>query len=291
MYCEYFMGGFVGYWLAPGVRSLANGTLNVSTEALDALNAIAGHTGLRPGEEFTALLDRLGIDLFFGLRLPEPAIAPATWSPTTAHLENTPGWIPIFRTPGSALYLRNDERNRANVDRLAEYYAAQGVPFDRERGFDVSDVVREAPQWAVSHGVVPHGFVSMAHDTLAGRANTAVRDRVAAISAVLGRYDRAIAIDRALLHAEPQRVSARRRIVWSLLRTGRYEEAATAARELEERAGGDPLSAWIADTAREVRALDPERARAAIATLPFLTRAESDAVQFGLEPPELRPAL
>jgi hypothetical protein len=290
LYHEYFMGGFAGYWLAPGVRSLVNGTLNFPGELLDALTAIAARNGLRPGESFDDLLDRLGIDLFLGIRLPEPAVAPASWSSTTAHLENTPGWIPIFRSLTSALYLRIDEHSRANLDRLALYYDERGVPFDLERGFDVDAVVRDAPDWALAHGVVPRGFARMARDTLARRATTATRNHVAMVWAVLGRYERAIAIDRQLARAEPEWVNVRRRLTWSLLRVGRYEEAAIAAKELESRPAADQLSSWIVETTRSVSALDPEQARAAIAALPFLSPAEGAALQGMIEPTQPRPA-
>jgi hypothetical protein len=287
LYAEYFLGGFAGYWLAPEVRTLVNGTLNVPSETLDAVGAIAQRSGLRPGEDFPALLDRLGIDLFLGTRVPAQQRT-AAGAITTAHLENTPGWIPIFRNLSGAVYLRSNERNRPNLDRLVDYYARSGVPFDRERGFDVDSVIRERPDWAIAHGVVPHGFVRMARNTVAGRAGTAALDRVATIGAVLGRYERAIAIDRGLVHAQPRILRVRRRLVWSLLRSGHYPEAAVAASELEALTR-DWLSARIAKTAQQIAALEAEPARAAIATLPFLTVAEGDSLQQGIEPPAPRP--
>jgi len=289
LYDDYTIGGFAGYWLAPDVRSLVNGTLNVSSESLDALAAIAQRRGLQPGEDFAALLDRLGIDLFLGIRVPETRRTAAIGIATAAHLEDTPGWIPIFRNLNSAIYLRANDRNADNLDRLSRYYAGQGVPFDRQRGFEVDAVIRNAPDWAVRHGTIPRRFVHMAQVAAAGRATAAARNRVAAISAVLGRYERAIEIDRALLRAEPDAVPVRRRLVWSLLRLGRFEEASEQAAPLADRPTGDELSAWIAATAREVRTLDPGSARTAIAALAFLTPAEAAALQEGLEPPATRP--
>ena len=180
-----------------------------------------------------------------------------------------------------------NERNRANIDRLVAYYTREGVPFDPEHGFDVESVIREAPGWAIAHGIVPHGFVRMARNAAAGRTGTAARDRVASIVAVLGRYERSIAIDRGLLRAEPHALRVRRRLVWSLLRLGRYEDAAAAADELEA-LSSDGFSAWIGKAAHEAGTLAPEQARAAIATLRFLTASEGDSLQEGLEPPQPR---
>ena len=289
LYTDYFIGGFAGYWLAPEVRTLVNGTLNVPSESLDALVAIAQRRGLRPGEEFAALLDRLGIDLFLGIRLPELRRTASVGIATTAHLENTRGWIAIFRNLTSAIYLRANDRNRANLERVADYYAAQHVPFDRERGFDVDAAIRDAPDWAIAHGVVPIGFVRLAHNMASGHASSAVRDRVATISAVLGGYRRSVAIDRGLVREEPQAVRPKRRLVWSLLRLGQFEDAAEAAALLEARPAGDGFSAWISETARGSGAMDPEAARTAVAALAFLTAAEGSELQNGLEPPEVRP--
>src|SRR5262249_43966333 len=171
--------------------------------------------GLQPGEDFAALLDRLGIDLFLGIRVPETRRTAAIGIATAAHLEDTPGWIPIFRNLNSAIYLRANDRNADNLDRLSRYYAGQGVPFDRQRGFEVDAVIRNAPDWAVRHGTIPRRFVHMAQVAAAGRATAAARNRVAAISAVLGRYERAIEIDRALLRAEPGAGPGRRRLRWA----------------------------------------------------------------------------
>ena len=88
LYTDYTLGGFAGWWLAPPVKTLVNGSLNVPPETLVALDAIAGRRGARPGESFPALLDRLGLDLFLGIRPPEVGHPTRPWASTTAHLGN-----------------------------------------------------------------------------------------------------------------------------------------------------------------------------------------------------------
>jgi hypothetical protein len=291
LYNDYHLGGFAGYWLAPDVRSIVNGTLNVSPETLDALTAIAQRRGARDGERFTELLDRLGVDLFLGIRLPEAGVPGRTWASTTAHLEDTPGWIPIFRNLESALYLRVNERNSDNLDRIAAYYTGQGVPFDRERGFEIDAVIRDVPDWAVSHGVVPAGFVAAARSavTSRGREEVPARDRVAALYAALGRYERAAALDRSLLAVSPEAVRVRRRVVWSSLRAGADAEAAAAAVQLAAQPEADGLSHRIALAAREVPGLDPEARRQRLAVLPVFTRYEVPWLIGGILQPAPRP--
>jgi hypothetical protein len=289
LYTPYFLGGFAGYWLAPSVHTLVNGSLNVPKETFEALGAIAQGRGQAPGEDLTDLLDRTHIDLFLGIGLPEPTRRGNRW--TSAQLEDTPGWIPIFRNIECALYLRANERNRDNLERIAEFYRAERVPFDLDRGFEIDAVIRDTPEWAVRHGVIWPGFPAMAR-AAAIRQDPRVdvlRDRVASLYAVLGRYDRAVEIDRSLLRADPDAVRPRRRLVWSLLRLGRAEEAASAARALEAQPAADGLTQRIANAAREVQGLGAEQARAAAAELPLLSGPESSSLIDPILQPPFRP--
>jgi hypothetical protein len=287
---DYALGGFLGFWLAPELRAFANGTLNLSAEAIEANRPLRERRGARPGESFLALLDRLRVDLFFGIRLPEEGPGHEAWFHTTGHLEGASGWIPIFRNLDSALYLRANERNAENLERVARYYEREGVPFERERGFDVERVIREARLWAVEHGIVPANF-----DLLVGSArsfDTAARGpalaELAALYAALGLCERAHRIDERLLRANPGALGARRRLVWCLLRLGRAEEAGAAAGPLAQAPAADALSRALAAAARELPALSPEAAASRVARLALFTRAEAAWLLSGAAPPEAR---
>jgi hypothetical protein len=292
LYNDYFLGGFAGYWLAPQVRTLINGTLNVPKETLDALQAIAQRRGLRPGEDLSALLDRLDVDLFLGIRLPDAGLPGRRWAATTAYLEGTPGWIPIFRNAESAVYLRANERNRDNLERIADYYEAQRVPFDRARGFEIEKVIREAPEWAFVHGAIPRRFPELAERAESpGPADPRIRDRVAALYAVLGCYEQAAAIDRAILRDAPDAVRSRRRLVWALLHSGADAEARSEAAALAARPSSDGLSHAIADVARQAASLAPADRAALVARLPLLGHDEVGWLTQGIPQPDPRPAL
>ena len=276
LYCDYFQAGFAGYWLAPRIRTLVNGTLNVSPDALRAAAAIAARSGLDDGEHFPELLDRFGIDLFLGIRPPETGNPYRPWVSTTAHLEDTPDWIAVFRNLSASLYLRADARNRANLARVAQYYASRHVPFDPARGFEPLRVIREAPDWARDQALVPERFGALEHIARTGRGESAVdaRHRVAAIYVALGLYEQAIALDRTTLEIRPQAVRARRRLVWSLLHLRHYAEAAEAAAGLAQQPAADGLSHAIARATRNLPALEAAEARARLAALPVFERAE-----------------
>ena len=293
LHCDYSLGGFAGYWLAPEIRTVVNGSLNVPRGTLDAIGALALRRGERADEDFPALLERLGVDLFLGTRLPLAGADPRALVSTTGHLEGVPGWIPVFRNLSSALYLRADARGRENVTRLARWYAAQGVPFDATRGFDAGAVIERAGGWAFRHGMVPPRFARLAHvarHSDAPRDRTA-RSRAAIVYAVLGLYGNAIAIDRRSLQRDPGAVAVRRRLAWSLLRTGAYPEAAAVAAPLTSQPEADGLSHLIERTAREVLALDAASARARVALLPLLTRAEAHWLLVRTPTAPARPAL
>ena len=293
LYTEYTTGGFAGYWLAPGMRTLYNGSMNFSRDAALAMGALAERRGVRPGESFPALLDRLGVDVFLGVRPPEVGPVARPFASTLAHLEGTPGWIPIHRSPVSALYLRDDARNRENLERIARYYAERHVPFDRERGFDVGSALDGALAWCSENGVVPEGFARLEQAARAGDGRSAVvaRDRVASLYAVLGLYERAVALDRETLRDAPQHARARRRLVWSLLRLRRFDEAREAALPLADRPEADGLSRHLVEVAARIGVDDAEATDALLARLPFLYRSEVPRLLSGLRPAEVWPAL
>jgi hypothetical protein len=293
LFNDYGMGGFLGFWLAPQLRASLNGTLNVSSETMDANRALRQRRGAQPGESFLELLDRLGIDLFVGIRLPRVGPVGRPWEFTTGHLEGAPGWLPVFRNLTSAVYLRTNARNEENLRRVSRYYAQEGVPFDPSRGFDPEGVIREALDWAVVRGVVPIGFESLATSasvarTLAQRA--AVQGRLASVYAALGLYERAVRVDRRLLRHEPDVLAVRRRLVWSLLRLGRVEEAALEAQALRDAPGAGPLALAIAEAALRAATLDdPEERSGLVARLPLFTPLEARLLLADVAGAEPRP--
>lgn len=280
-FAEYHMGGFIGFHRAPDIRMLVNGTLNV-TPAVAASNlALRLRRSEREGERFTELLDRHEIDIFVGIRLPRLPGTTRLWFYTTGHLERTPGWIPVFRNLTGAVYLRTNERNRANLDRVADYYADQGIPFDRDRGFDPEQAVREARGWATRHALIPMDFdrISAAAYGSDPQRKVWARGWLASIYAALGLYELAIEIDGHLVESEADAPMARRRLVWCLLRAGRVDEAAAAAVTLEQGPNTDALSRMIAKAARRVSETTDEEVRAEIvARLPVFTVAEAGAL-------------
>jgi len=292
LYNDYASGNFLGYWLAPRMQVLVNGSLNVPKDVMLAQQALERREGAREGESFTDTLDRLGIDVFFGSELPLVSRANRVVLPTTTHLERTPGWIPVFRSLRSAVYLRVDERNAANLERVAAYHAERGVPFDREHGLSLERVIREAPDWAVRNGILPthHARLEAAVRALQPASRRAAREHLASLYATLGLYDRALALDRSQLAAEPGSRTAARRSVWCLLHERRFADARRAAERLEAFAAdtGDPLSRALLETAVAATSSSEPAAVARVATLPFLTPFQAQQVLTGILEPEAR---
>jgi hypothetical protein len=290
VYTDYFMGGFAGFFGAPALQTFVNGSLNVPPEALDAQRAIRARRGQRPGESFEALLDRLGVDLFVGIRLPRTPDPQRPWYYTTAHLEATPGWVCVFRNLDSAVYLRANERNRENFARAAAFYASERVPFSQETGVDVLRTLRERLGFAIAHGMVPANVEALAAAASAGdpELRRAAGAQLGALYAALGLYERAASLERAALRARPDDLDARRRLVWSLLRAGQTENARAEAEPLREAPPGSLVRA-IGDAAADAgAAADAAAWRARLATLPLLTPFEASALLSEVVWPEAR---
>jgi tetratricopeptide (TPR) repeat protein len=197
----------------------------------------------------------------------------------------------VFRNVRSAVYLRTNERNRANLERAADYYARQEVPFDASRGFDPERVIREARNWAVMHGLIPPYFedlVAVSRGLEPARRELAL-DHLASLYAALGLYERATRLDRRLLRSEPDLVAPRRRTVWCLLRLDRISEALEAAESLAAAPSAGALSHAIAAAARDSATLaDAGDAIARISRLPVFTPAEAARLASGIVLPEAR---
>lgn len=295
LFNDYGSGNFLGYWLAPRAKVFVNGSLNVPRELMRAHAALLRREGLEGDGSFEALLDRYGIDVFFGVGLPQTGVPAPQHVQTTTHLEGAAGWLTVFRNIRSSVSLRMGPGSQADLDRVAAYYAAAGVPFDPRLGFRVERVVREAPQWAWEHGLVPLDWRGLqeAARSLDPALRRPAQERLASLWLALGVYGRSEAIDRTLVASAPPSVTAGRRLVWALLHQGRYDEAAETARTLSEIAPeGDALSRLVASTAREAAALSSSgqiaEAEARAAMLPVFDGSQAAWLLAGFREPEAR---
>jgi tetratricopeptide (TPR) repeat protein len=291
-YSEYAISNFLGFWLTPGTRLFINGSLNVPPDVVEANRALRRRTGTSADESFERLLDRYAVDFFLGMRLPVVPPPGRPWFYTTAHVERSAGWIPIFRSLTSSIYMRVDERNASNLERIAAYYEEQGIPFDRERGFDAEAAIRSAPGWCFRFGLVPLDFAVLIAQSQGFEAasRAAAQTRLASVYAALGLYEQAMRVDRRLLRASPERLGAHRRIVWSLLRLGRADDARREAERLSASHEIDPLSQAIVDAAnRYAASTSPGEADAITALLPVFTPAQATILMRAVASPTARP--
>jgi len=216
LFGRYAEGGFQAFWLGPAVRTAMNGSLNMSNEALAKAFAIRERIGTPANPRFEDALDDLGVDLFLGTGLPMETRAGRPPNYSTIHLENASGWVLVFRNLDSAIYVRDDERGSRNLERVADYYLAEGVPFDRTYGFQPREALRAAPEWSRAHGI--------GSTLLDVRANSGQAERrlgpIAMVYLALGMYEEAEAANDSLLRIDPMNVPALRRRAWLLLRPG-----------------------------------------------------------------------
>ncbi len=250
LYNRYTMGGYLAYRLAPRLRTFIDGrTEHYPPDVLSDYFRIANQVEVNPGETALEALDRRAVDLYFGVGL--PVFGEHYY--TTTRLEGAPGWRLVFRATGHAIYLRANERNRANLQRVAEYYAASGVPFDPERGLDPDRIVREVADWAIDVGVLPE----QTRDWLRDRTSDDPELRYAALNALgrtyalFGAYGEQLAIDREASELKPRALAPRRRLVFGLLHRDKPGEALKAARGLGLMGRRDPRSGTFLSVAQE----------------------------------------
>lgn len=284
---DYPLGGFMSFWLTPALRMSSSGTMNVERAAMEANLAVAARQTIAPGERYAALLDRQGFDLFLGLGFPVEATPGRPIPCTVRHLEREPGWLPVYRNLRSAVYLRRSPRNDANLARIAAHYAAAGVPFDPERGFEPERVIEQAPEWAIAQGMLPVDFAGL-RDRVegarkAGRVDADVH-RLATLLALLGLYERALELDRFALRVDPSDGAAAWRAIWNLTQLGRPEEARVLASRFEALTAGPQgraQAAWSGLLERIVRA-DPAQRATLAAHLPLLRLDQLPDVRRGI---------
>jgi tetratricopeptide (TPR) repeat protein len=272
------MGGFLGYWLSPGLRTFVDGRYPAA-EILREYFRINRQREVRPGESSLEALDRRRVDFFFGVGFPVAGQRVYT----TALLERARGWRLVHRTLDHAIYLRANARNRENLRRIAAYYQREGVPFDPESGLDPMAVIRSRPEWAAARRMLPRRYA----ESLAERENPdpdlrfRSLDYLAWVYAFLGSYADQIELDRQAVALRPEAKAAHRRLVHGLLRLGRSAEAVDAARELLRLDPRDPRSAVFERVALELAEGKAERegraglpADAQINSLPLITAIE-----------------
>ncbi len=294
LFAEYSQSGFIGYWLAPRIKTFVNGSLNVRSTAIDANLPIRERRAAATGTKYVDMLDEQGIELFVGIRLPQTKPTPQPWFHTTAHLEGEPGWVLVFRNLDSAVYLRDRESNDDNFERVASYYRERDIPFSRARGFEPAAAIEHRADWSVERGLIPPFYDQLVRNVDTGDDDDerAHRSRVvlAEVNAALGLYAEATRLDRETLRLRPRTIGAQRRLVWSLLRDRRFDAAAAQARAFAAHKPNDALSRdviAVALAASDGR-LEGEALRQRIATLPVFSAADGARTRRSILAPEIR---
>lgn len=239
LFNPYHLGGYVGYRLAPRIRTFIDGRTEHYPDQVmrDYLKIVGGALRSDPRAVFR-LLDAREVDIFFGVGLPEGYYGDLY---TVELLAGHPDWILVYRSVDHAIYLRKNLRNTENLWRVAEYYRERGVPFDSRTGLRPREVIRDAPSWAIDQGMISPSFPERA----ARRASDDPEERYRALDAIgnvywlLGERRAQIEADQAALALRPDEREPRRRLANTFVRMRRFRDAERLARELYESDPGD----------------------------------------------------
>jgi hypothetical protein len=211
------LGGFLGFWLAPELRTFIDGRLDhVPSEVLDDYIALRNAARLGYPRRIRRILDRWEVDVFVGTTFPSTRYNEGDW---VDHVRRMHEWVPAYVTQTCAVLLRRAPRNRENLARAAAWWERQGIAFSERDGPDVATAIQQRPDWAVREGILPPGFARMARAepspdreerifTLGLMAETLWR---------VGAFEPAARVDSLLLEIDPDAPLARWRLGDSLL--------------------------------------------------------------------------
>ena len=255
VYNTYWTGGFIGYWRAPRVRTFIDGRTEHYDEAVYQDHVAVGALREPAGSDSVLdILDRRGVDIFFGVGFP------GSWHPVylTPYLEEAPGWVLVWRSFRAAIYVRDDERNRENLERVRRWYADEGIEFDPARGLEPDRLVRDHVAWAVREMLlVPQHDEHLARLEAPDPALVLAAGRRLSVNYLLaGAYDSALALDRRLYARFPDQPDVMWRLAWTLVRLGRPDEAEAVAQRYLEANQPDPLSLAMLEMVRNAQALE-----------------------------------
>lgn len=226
------LGGFLGYWLAPELRTFIDGRLDhVPAGVLDDYLKIRQAIRLSDDPTFSKRLDAYAVDVFVGTHFRGNRYAEGTW---TDHLRRLRRWVPVFASQECSVYLRRNTRNAQNLARAAAYYAGLGVPFSPAHGPDLGFALEHARAWADGQRVTPPGFDALRRTQREGSPE----ERRAAQAALarglwrVGAFREQTALDRALVADSPAALEPRRRLADGLLQLGQAQAALPISRAL-----------------------------------------------------------
>lgn len=261
VYNAYWTGGFLGYWRAPRLRTFIDGrTEHYGVDVFRDHAAIAGLHEVPGADSILELLDRRGVDIFFGVGYP------GSWHPMmlTPYLERAPGWLLVWRSFRAAIYLRDNSRNRDNLERVGRWYEAQGIPFDPRRGIDPDDLVQQHPDWAVRERLLVPAHAQLVDALVTGdpRTQLSAGRQLSVNYLMAGACRSAVAVDGRLQARFPDEPGVNWRLTWGLMKTGEREQAAMVSRRYLETQAPDPISAAYARLAETALQLDRALAEA-----------------------------
>ncbi|HJO22323.1 MAG: hypothetical protein QF890_13915 [Myxococcota bacterium] len=222
------LGGFLGYWLAPELRTFIDGRLDhVPTSVLDDYVEIRRGVRLSDERRFAGRLDSHGVDFFVGTHFRSNRYRQGTW---TDHLRRFPEWLPVFAAQDCSVYMRRGTHNAENLRRIETYYADRGIDFDPDTGPNLGSALGRQQDWAKHNGVAPPNLTELRRRARA--EDPEALDALARALWRIGAFERQVRADRELLSLDPERHEARRRLADALLQLGDRAGARRHARVL-----------------------------------------------------------
>lgn len=237
MFHPFNLGGFLGYWLAPELRTFIDGRLDhVPSRVLGDYLRLRRAARLGYPLRIHELLEEWQVDVFVGTTFPSSRYAEGSW---VDHVRRLGDWVPIYTTQTCAVLLRRHDGNRENLERAASWWAERGIRFSDRDGPDVGRAIREQPDWATRQGLVPPNFARLARAEPSADPNERifVLGQLAEALWRVGDFEQSALLDEMVLNLAPGADLARWRLADALLMLHR---PAAALEVLEPLCESDP---------------------------------------------------
>ncbi len=222
LFNSYGMGGFLGYWLSPKLTTFIDSrTEHYLPQVMKEYSRVSAMRELGGRRTFLDILDRREVDFFFGVGMPKGLMKRSRASEnTTGHLEGIAGWVVVSRSIYHAIYLRDLPRNEANFERIEKYYAAAGIPFRRDLGFDAAAAIHTDLDWSVDHALLTpdHAKKIAVRNSAARGMKAGGLDALAWTYVLSGSYDAVLEVERELAEVRPVSKTSLRRAIYASLK-------------------------------------------------------------------------
>lgn len=225
LFNNYTIGAYLGFHVSPTGRTFIDGRAeHYPPEVMIDYDVITAGGVRSDGRHYLDILRDRDVNLFFGVGGPGYGYLA---DDTLHHLEAVPWWTLVFRSAGHGIWLRTDEKNQSNLDRVQKYYDSRGIRFSPETGLDIGQLIREHTEYAIDIRLIPAEYPAKLELSRSGASD----ERLNALAwlgdrhRIAGDYAGALAAYGQIMQVNPKIAYVLEQSIRCLVAIGRFDIA------------------------------------------------------------------